>query len=473
MKRLTLEQQEIVYCEADNIYVNAKAGTGKTTTLVEFVKLRKKNKFLYIVYNNAIKNEALSKFPEYVVIHTIHSLAYKSIGVLYKDKISNSQIKIEDIFYNLPYFKDKKIEDRSTNKIITNIIKTINEYCNSDKINIEGIANIKLIEQLALDYWNQMINVSNLNVKITHDGYLKLYHLQKDILDFDYIMIDEAQDSNEVMLDIVYNQKAKKIFVGDPHQKIYGFRGALNVFDNPIYISRGINNEFLTLTKSFRFGKPIADIANKLLTEFKEERENLLTGTEDRDSMIYENIDKEMQYTIITRTNAKLIDIAIEKVKKGDKIFINGGADFIFNQVLDAYYLYKGELEKIKSDYIKSLKKYGHLKAIANSIKSPENMLQVYLIEKYGDPLLQWIDLIKANMVSKKSANVLLTTAHKSKGLEFVSVLLSNDFTPLYNKYGKKFNKIQQEELNLIYVAITRATHDLELNNDLKKLLYK
>ena len=64
---------------------------------------------------------------------------------------------------------------------------------------------------------------------MTHDCYLKLFHLKKIInIDFDVVMVDEAQDSNEVTLDLVMNKisadETIKIFVGDPHQQIYSFQ---------------------------------------------------------------------------------------------------------------------------------------------------------------------------------------------------------------------------------------------------------
>ena len=66
-------------------------------------------------------------------------------------------------------------------------------------------------------------------------------------------------------------------------------------------------------------------------------------------------------------------------------------------------------------------------------------------------------------MTGKKSADVILTTAHKSKGLEFVAVEIADDF--------KEIEKAEEEEINILYVAVTRATHELQLNRDLIKLM--
>ena len=51
-----------------------------------------------------------------------------------------------------------------------------------------------LAEDAAL-VWEQMKDLSNHKVQMTHDGYLKLYQLQSPKLDqYDVILIDEAQD---------------------------------------------------------------------------------------------------------------------------------------------------------------------------------------------------------------------------------------------------------------------------------------
>lgn len=455
---LTLEQKEIVFCDSPLIFVSARAGTGKTTTLVEYVKQRKSCSFLYIVYNSSIKLEATNKFPDSVIIHTIHSLAYQELGFKYKNKLG-SNLKPEDIFFY--FFKDASIENKELYIEALTVLNIINKYCNSSFINIEDFAftEAKYID-MAKEYWLKMIDEAS-TVMMTHDGYLKLYHLSNPILNYDHIMVDEAQDSNEVMLDIVMKQSADKIFVGDEHQRIYSFRGALNVFER----NEGV---YLTLTKSFRFGPEIASIANVLLSKYKEEG-NLLEGTDDRDSIVG-IIDKDVQFTVLTRTNAHLFDLAVKYVSQGKKIAINGDSNF--NLIKDVYYLYKNQREKIKSLYINKFKDYKHLKGLVKNVALPEYVLLVKIVEKYGDSLLNWIELIEKNSVGMKRSDVILSTAHKAKGLEFVSVVIADDFMDLYDDNGMErvIERVDLEEINLLYVAVTRATHELELNDQLAKL---
>ena len=468
MFKLTIEQQQIIYCNQTHIYVSARAGTGKTTTLIYFAKQRKNETIIYIVYNNSNKEYAIQKFPPNVVIHTAHSLAYQYIGIKYKDKLKNN-LKVEDIFKSISYFKDKSLEDKEYYKLVLTILNLINSYCISDKNSIEEINDNKFLTDMASEYWNKMIDIQNKEVYISQDGYLKLFQLSKPELNFDWIMVDEAQDSNEAMLDIIYTQNSSKIFVGDPEQKIYGFRGALNIFEYTKYLSKSEDKAFLNLTESFRFGEEIASVANELLITYRNGK-NLIKGNSERDSIVGE-LDYSMPYTIITRTNAKLIDLAIQHSINGKKISVIGGIDSTIKSILDGYWLYKGRHDLIKNEYFKTFKNYFHLKTLAETLHIAEYALLIYLIEKYGDSLLGWIELLKRNHTSSKLADITLTTAHKSKGLEFVSVVLENDFVQLFDKNGKLNELVDKEEINLLYVAATRATHELELNEELKKLM--
>lgn len=463
MVRLTEEQMEVVYSEADNTYVKARAGTGKTTTLAEFVRIRKKDKFLYLVYNKAIKDEASAKFPENTNVQTIHSLAYSVFGEKYADKLSD-EIKVIDIFKGVSFFNGKDINDEEVSKLCLTVVRTLKRFFNYAVGSLEEMELNSLVCELASEYWMKMKSES-LDVCMTHEGYLKLYQLSNPILNYDYIIVDEAQDSNEVMLDIVYKQDAKKVFVGDEHQMIYGFRGAKNIFiDNPY---KKEDDLVLTLTESFRFGKEIASVANVLLVKYKKEVD-LVKGT-NKEGFI-SILDESEPYTIITRTNAHLFDLAYDEVQKGRKIHIIGGYENLFNSVKDGYYLFIGEKDKIKSEFLKSFKNFFAFKEMVERVKMGEYKFLINILEKYGDGILRAIVDMQKSIVGKKQADVTFVTAHKSKGLQFLNVRLANDFAELFDKKGNEF-EVESDEINLLYVAVTRAMERLEVNSQVRRLL--
>ncbi|EMI5621733.1 UvrD-helicase domain-containing protein, partial [Acinetobacter baumannii] len=106
--------------------------------------------------------------------------------------------------------------------------------------------------------WLESID-PNHQAGIGHDIYLKLWALSEPNIPADYVLFDEAQDADPLMLGILLRQKSTQvIYVGDAHQQIYAWRGAVNAMQQlPLPESR--------LTTSFRFGEAIADVANALL----------------------------------------------------------------------------------------------------------------------------------------------------------------------------------------------------------------
>src|SRR5690606_22472731 len=89
-------------------------------------------------------------------------------------------------------------------------------------------------------------------------------------LGFHTVIFDEAQDANPIMLQLLKNQYttgSKVIMLGDRHQSIYEFRGAVNAMD---HLPDGA--AVLPLTQSRRFGPRTAWLANRVLGELKDEQ---------------------------------------------------------------------------------------------------------------------------------------------------------------------------------------------------------
>jgi F-box protein 18 (helicase) len=99
--RLTEEQEAIIHSEGD-IKINAVAGSGKTTTIIEYARTRPNNcRILYLAFNRSVKLEAIKKFEQKnltnVVVETAHSLAYKNIVFKYGYKVRALGYKTHEI----------------------------------------------------------------------------------------------------------------------------------------------------------------------------------------------------------------------------------------------------------------------------------------------------------------------------------------------------------------------------------------
>ncbi|HBD39803.1 MAG TPA: DNA helicase, partial [Cupriavidus sp.] len=99
---------------------------------------------------------------------------------------------------------------------------------------------------------------------IGHDTYVKLWQLSRPRIGADFILFDEAQDADGLMLSVLRAQQCQVIYVGDPYQQIYEWRGAVNAMDH-------IRAPECALTESFRFGPAIAQLASRVLALMDED----------------------------------------------------------------------------------------------------------------------------------------------------------------------------------------------------------
>ena len=81
--KLTTEQEKVI-ASTVNIKINAVAGSGKTTTVIECAKSRPpESRILYLAFNKSVKDEAIEKFAKAglrnVTVETAHSLAYRIV----------------------------------------------------------------------------------------------------------------------------------------------------------------------------------------------------------------------------------------------------------------------------------------------------------------------------------------------------------------------------------------------------------
>ena len=475
--KITEEQKECINAAKSkyNLKIKAFAGSGKTTTLVEIAK-RLEGNGLYIAFNKSIQNEATKKFSYNVDCRTAHSLAYQAS----KEIIHN---RIEEL--TMTYIKDllciKGMHGYEPLEISFFILKLLRVYCNTDRETIDesfashGIFNIirakpyskyqiiSYIIEEAKKYW-QKCWMKDSSLPIEHDFYLKIYQLFKPDLSktYQYILFDECQDASPVMLDIVTRQSCQKIYVGDEHQQIYEWRGAINAFNN-------IEGETYYLSQSFRFGEEIADKAN-IITKIKGE-EKLLRGLECVNSQITSQIPEI--HTRLCRTNSRIIQCVIDNPKI--PMHIIGGNTEVINLAKSGYALYKNNIKKVRDKKLKQFRSWEIMKEFNKKYEDPDITFLISIISKYGNYFYKIIlELESANYVNEDCAKIILSTIHKSKGREWDNVVVEDDFL-IFKKESKiKYTIINKiEELNLMYVAITRAKKKLLLISLFNTFLYK
>ena len=312
--------------------IEACAGAGKTSTLgaISETLMLQSKRGLYIAFNKSIAEEAQSKMPRNVTARTAHSLAYREKAIPFQQAGKLGRCYPSTIARALNI---SPIQPMTATSIADVALSAVTKFCYSadDEILEHHVSmydfakagfddnDMLAIRITILSYarmlWERMINLND-PMPITHDVYLKLWCLDKPVLNYDFILFDEAQDANPVLVDLVLRQHAALMFVGDRYQQIYSWRGATNAMQN---VQMQTNN----LTQSFRFGENVAGVANEILRTQLSVDSNI-RGFGAIQSTIA-RLDIDNTDCIISRTNAGMFKNIFDAVDMGHSPYVNGG----------------------------------------------------------------------------------------------------------------------------------------------------
>uniref|UniRef100_A0A671RSG7 F-box DNA helicase 1 n=1 Tax=Sinocyclocheilus anshuiensis TaxID=1608454 RepID=A0A671RSG7_9TELE len=515
---ITHEQQQILNHDIKNnhvVKIMAFAGTGKTTTLVKYAQQRANMRFLYLAFNKSVAMQAQRSFPYNVECSTIHSMAFRAVGVRYKNmrKLSNN-LQVFDVAWVLPKglggFVNAKVVTQTLHNFWASVDQCVcpehvpHKYKNTHGLPEYPDDNQKMaFSGAAQKLWDQMVELKSIKERVynmTHDGYLKLWQLSRPQLDrYDAIFIDEAQDCTPVIMGIMLSQNCGKILVGDPHQQIYTFRGAVNA------LHAVPHTHIYYLTQSFRFGSEIAYIGAAILDSCKRVKQILVGGNQDgsvrgEDTQTLQHLKlgqrlPEGSVAILSRCNVTVFSEAVRltDVNPTCKIYIVGGVEnFGLDKIMDLWVLMQPEDKRkngnsllllIKDYFIRSFCKdkmggFRGLKGYAMASEDRELEAKLAVVEKYNKRIPELVKRIYDRaQKSPVCADFILGTVHKAKGLEFDTVVVTDDFMKVpcarHNLQRVGFNaaNIPDDEWNLLYVAITRAKRALYITKTISNIL--
>lgn len=457
----------------ETLLITAFAGAAKTTTLELIAQSLPQRRFLYLAFNKAIVEEAKKRFPKNVTIKTTHSLAYQYTAVDKKLRHSNYRAAEIAEMFHIEY------------KVAEHVLSVFDFFCNSAVESFGQIAVDTSITDLAESLYTGMREGRH---EITHSYYLKEFQLKlvsglKVRQNFDYCLLDEAQDTNPVTLSIFNHLSGKKIKVGDRHQAIYGFRGAINAMggNNPKAVPGTIR---MNLTTTFRCKPHIVDHANWILETLKGEQAKIVSGNKTQ-----ANITTQ---ACITRTNSAMIEF----IDDLDNFNLTRSPDLIFDCLMSLLNWKYGLVSNISKPF-KFLTMFNSMGAINEYVELTDDQelkQGLKLLEKYdnetwadsgfrnGDKIRQLYQKACDNHLRNGQSLTTLTTAHSAKGLEFDKVVLGEDFPDMVQVMAKLIQKniiakpedflkgqkqelvSAREEANLYYVAVTRAKYELQDN---------
>lgn len=467
------EEQEkfIFYDNNDSVILAATAGSGKSFSCVQRLKYLvdrgvDPNKIIFFSFTKAATEELrervakagvpvrdkVSSHGKGCTITTIHAFANSLLASMQKFK------QIASFYEFLNWFKKEhrpsshatKEQKEAYYELIANMHEDAEQLSSAiGSFKLQSADNIKApIPQFFADYRkflrvtrkrdfsDMLIEVRDL---LRENKWIKMFRNR-----YDYIFIDEYQDTSTIQLQTLLSLNAKYYYmIGDRNQSIYGYSGA-NCAKLEQMLKKRRDVIEMSLSVNFRSDKSIVDNSNKY-SSLEAVANSEDDGSVDNKVMLkmdelVELMKQPGEIVVLVRTNEVIRKLEKELLKR--KVAMR-----YFNFINDA------DIKKFKSQDVDV-----NLRRKLDNFKGHfENDAQlIAFIERF------------------KNSKKFVTTIHKSKGREFDECVVVNSIAPdtlkdcgIYKHLGKKrldrvsFTDKDEESKNIHYVAVSRSKHKL------------
>lgn len=503
MPNLSPQQQaviEFVRNGKGSAFVEAVAGAGKTTTLIEALDATTGN-VAFAAYNKKIADEIKEKtakrnFGNRVRVGTFHSFGLSAWRRPYPQVKCGPEAAREKT--------DMMVRELELPKQAHTFIPKLISLAKQGAIGLYGAVEDKSIWYKIIDHFDMAYDfeeIGGYTLDRAVDDAIKglRWHVAKapEIIDFDdmiympvvsgvkvwqnnWVFVDEAQDTNPArralarkMLNDGRYGVGRAVFVGDRHQAIYGFTGADN--DAIDQIVRDFNCTTLPLTVTFRCPKRVVEMAHEVVSHIQAhetapdgevshaEFNQLMPGRKEGDSFELTAAD-----AILCRNTRPLVETAYALIRKGVACHVEG-RDIGMGLLKLANRFDARDLDQLR-DKLAAFAERETQKLIAKGRETQAAALEdrvatLFVIadeSKSIDDLRQKIMSMFVDSDNEARPTLTLSTVHKSKGREWDRVFLLGRHAFMPSPYARQEWQLEQER-NLIYVAYTRAKRELIL----------
>ena len=464
-----------------NAVVEAVAGSGKSTTIVNAINIIQSDKtILFLAFNKSIVNELQRKVGNIpnCDIKTLHSLGAKQLMYYLHSQIDDVKYKaylnqlIDNGIVHMTsedYGSDAK-EDWKRNILQLIDLGRVN-LCKDTK-ELDDIAfkfQLFIVDNEIDVAWKiiQWGKSHTETIDFTDMIYLPVV-LNIRMWQYDWVFIDECQDLNAAQRELFLKcikPNGRFIAVGDRMQSIYGFSGADEESFNKL---RAIpHTAKLPLSICYRCDKNIISLAQQYVPQIQA-RDNAEDGVIEYNAVVKDVKDGDM---VLCRVTAPLVKLCIQYIASGVKAYVKGrdiGVNLINmikktkkTNISDCYACFDKELGKIKERVMKKLHCSDKDAIESDMYKTYEDKIQAIEILSEGlTTCAQVMNHIDEIFKDENGQGICLSTIHKSKGLESDRVFVLCQ-EKLFLKSAMRIPWMAQQEYNLCYVLYTRAKHFL------------
>jgi len=459
--------------EGENLVGEACAGSGKTTVLVElFNRIPQDIDSLFLAFNKHIQTELNTRLPKNAICKTYHACGLNVIsqneGRVRVDK--NKVDKILDAgilskeYYRYLYYPVKRLVGLCKGNLLEPTRDTLEDLTSYHGIDLQDEKN------RAFDAVAKVMEVSKKErSSVDFDDMCWLpVALNMPAKTYDFIAVDEVQDTNRVQLELammLQNGHTRTVGIGDRYQSIYGFRGA-DVDAIPNLIER-LNADQLPLSISYRAPNSVVELVNKLFPHIPFEAAPTAIDGSVETVEPFEFLSQVKQGDmILCRTNAPMIAPVFSLIRQGKKAIIVGRdigknlknmIEKVGKKALNSYDL--GQVLVALEDYCENeIWKLTQRKKEMQAELMRDKMLTIMAISD-GCSTVNEVYRRIDEIFSDEIEGIAFSTVHKAKGLEAKNVyILHPELLP--HPMAKKDWEKQQEQ-NIKYVAFTRALVNL------------
>lgn len=462
-----------------SVFLQARAGTGKTTTIIEACRYMK-GSLAFAAYNKKIADEIRDRLVESGVdtsdkrAGTFHSFGWASLRRIYQNARVDDK-KIDTIMDDLRI----PVALNSFTKRLVSLAKNqaVGLYDHPDDPNfwwglinhhdlISDLEDVTLVKK-GIECSREVLERSNQIVPAVVDFDDMIYiPAIKNVQTWqnDWLLVDEAQDTNQARRALarkMLKPGGRSIWVGDDRQAIYGFTGADD--DAVERIIREFDCETLPLTVTYRCPPEIVAEAQKIVPDIVSASPNV--GLVERISLhdLLTSQGLSNRDAILCRKTAPLVSLAFTLIRQGTPCHVegrdigNGLKKLACRWKVKKLDVLLMKLEDYRESEVKKLMAKGR-ETMAEAVA---DRVETLLIVAEGCSTIR--DLLKkldALFVDGKMT-LTLSTVHKAKGREWDRVFILGRFQFMPSNWARQQWQKRQEQ-NLIYVSVTRAKETLK-----------
>jgi superfamily I DNA/RNA helicase len=439
-----------------HVLVRARAGTGKTTTIVEALNhVPAGASALLVAFNKSIAKELEGRAPQGVSVKTLHAFGFAALRSAFRTTMDQS--KVERIARGLfgPQLPGSVLGNLS--KLVARAKATLADDEDDLDMLIDDLG-LDVPEDERADFIDHAAEILGACYRDTRTCdfddmiWLAVRHGVR-VPRFDLVFVDETQDLNAAQIELALmavKRGGRVVAVGDDRQAIYGFRGAdERAVDN--IVSR-LGARVLPLSITYRCGKAIVALAQAIVPDY----EAAPTAPE---GIVRQATDATMRAEaapgdfVISRKNAPLISTCLGFLAAGKPATI-AGRD-IGAGLLALVNKSKAATVPALLEWIDAWEKAECVRLMARKRDTQPATDKADCIEALTDGATSVAEVrarIEALFSDKDDSHrIVCTTTHKAKGLERNRCWILAD----------TFSTATTEEDNLWYVAITRAKSEL------------